>query len=77
MKQIDLIIDALEELMHSNSTDIAAEKFNKALTAARKLRELKPVAFIENHKAGQNLSWSQDDLPYAKATPLYALEVTK
>ena len=43
----------------------------------RELKALKPVAFIENHKAGQNLSWSQDDLPYAKATPLYALEVTK
>ena len=45
--------------------------------AADSLAALKPVAYIENHKAGQNLSWSQDDLPYAKATPLYALDEVK
>lgn len=49
----------------------------KALAAAREIRDLKPVAYIENHKAGQNLSWSQDDLPYAKATSLYALDEVK
>jgi len=78
MNKIDLIIDALQELMYSNSSTIAAKKYRAALAAARELKALQPVAFIENHKAGQNLSWSQDDLPYAKATPLYALdEVTK
>jgi hypothetical protein len=52
-------------------------KFKQALAIVQSLKPSEPVAFIENHKAGQNLSWSQDDLPYAKATPLYALEVTK
>jgi hypothetical protein len=87
MNKIDLIIDALEhaserETMSSDSRARYELEDSKAiatgLAAARELRELKPVAYIENHKAGQNLSWSQDDLPYAKATPLYALdEVTK
>ena len=70
MNRLDLIIDALER----THKDVFVMK---ALVAARQLRDLKPVAFIENHKAGQNLSWSQDDLPYAKATKLYALDEVK
>jgi hypothetical protein len=77
MNRIDTIIDALESCNESSARPFDPERVQEALAAARELRELKPVAFIENHKAGQNLSWSQDDLPYAKATPLYALEVTK
>lgn len=30
-----------------------------------------PVAWIEHHKAGDNLNWDRVDHPYAKATPLY------
>jgi len=30
-----------------------------------------PVAWIENHKCGQNLSWDEINHPYAKATPLF------
>jgi len=75
MNKIDLIIDALQKAKDGWQ---CFDKYEKALAAAHELKALKPVAFIENHKAGQNLSWSQDDLPYAKATPLYALdEVTK
>jgi len=75
MNKIDLIIDALDGITNGNYNPRLAKE---ALAAARELKALKPVAFIENHKAGQNLSWSQDDLPYAKATKLYALdEVTK
>jgi hypothetical protein len=81
MNKIDLIIDYLDnigEVTFAHQGWAGVERLNKALAAARELRELKPVAWIENHKAGQNISWSQDDLPYAKATPLYALdEVTK
>jgi|GEM_PF-5727338 len=74
MNRLDLIIDALER----KEGFYNKYKLENALEAARELKALKPVAFIENHKAGQNLSWSQDDLPYAKATPLYALdEATK
>jgi hypothetical protein len=75
MSRFDLIIDALEKAKDGWQ---CFDEYEKALTAARELKALKPAAFIENHKAGQNLSWSQDDLPYAKATKLYALdEVTK
>ena len=75
MNKIDLIIDALEKAKDGWQ---CFDEYEKALAAARELQAMQPVAFIENHKAGQNLSWSQDDLPYAKATPLYALdEVTK
>ena len=70
MKKIDLIIDALSVAQNS----VWSKLNEKALAAARELQAMQPVAFIENHKAGQNLSWSQDDLPYAKATPLYALD---
>ena len=75
MNKIDLIIDALEQADRMRRKQGYTEEYlQKALAAARELQALKPVAFIENHKAGQNLSWSQDDLPYAKATPLYALD---
>ena len=78
MNKIDLIIDALELATETSEFESINTLYKQALAAARELKALKPVAFIENHKAGQNLSWSQDDLPYAKATPLYALdEVTK
>ena len=31
-----------------------------------------PVAYVEHHKGGDNLTWERIDLYYAKATPLYA-----
>jgi hypothetical protein len=34
--------------------------------------EPKPVAWIEHHKAGDNVGWERVDHPYAKATPLYS-----
>lgn len=68
---IDLAKDARYETQREHY-------LNDAILIIQSLKPSEPVAFIENHKAGQNLSWSQDDLPYAKATPLYALdEVTK
>jgi hypothetical protein len=36
----------------------------------------KPVAWIEHHKAGDNLNWEQVDHPYAMATPLYTAPMT-
>jgi hypothetical protein len=79
MNRLDLIIENIEYAKLVTEQAHKDELLDEALAAARELQALKPVAFIENHKAGQNLSWSQDDLPYAKATPLYALdfEVTK
>ena len=82
MNKIDLIIEAIRLAEYHVKArgwgdDIDLELYTEALAAARELQALQPVAFIENHKAGQNLSWSQDDLPYAKATPLYALDEVK
>jgi hypothetical protein len=72
MKKIDLIVDALEELMHSNSTDIAAEKFSKALAAARELQALKPVAWWDCKPSnGIGISKTKDCDDWQ---PLYTLD---
>jgi len=85
MNKLDLIIDALEELMHSNSTGIAAAKFSKALAAARELRALEPTHYVD-HKNERNVVhyslWESFDdcgiLRERYTTPLYTLdEVTK
>ena len=36
-----------------------------------------PVAWIEHHKAGDNLNWDEVNHPYAKASPLYAIKETQ
>ena len=80
MRETQTLFDELERIVKEQDEQIESlhKQIEHLVAAARSLRELKPVAFIENHKAGQNLSWTQDDLPYAKATKLYALdEVTK
>ena len=46
MNRLDLIIDTLHELMYSNSTTAAADKYIAAVAAARSLRDLKPVAWV-------------------------------
>ena len=51
------------------------ESCEKALADAQsRLAEFEhePSAWIEHHKAGDNVNWEQVDHPYAKATPLYA-----
>ena len=83
MNKIDLIIAALQrvELLfeaHGQYPHTLRE-VNEALTAARELRALKPVAWIKRpEKVGYksvNLTFDpqEDDV----STPLYALEVTK
>lgn len=42
----------------------------RSLDAARSASAA-PVAYIEHHKGGDNLTWEPVDHPYAKATPLY------
>jgi hypothetical protein len=39
MSKIDLIIDTIHELMYSNSTAVAMQKYYAALAAAKELRE--------------------------------------
>ena len=75
MNKIDLIIDALEN-SEPNGTGwvhVHEQKHQEALAAARELKALKPVAWVD---------WSMDGSQYSDTetsygTPLYALEVTK
>ena len=70
MNKIDLIIDALERANELWLTEPIGEQ---ALAAARKLRELKPVAYMDK----KGLVFNDTTHPHLY-TPLYALdEVTK
>lgn len=42
-----------------------------AVEEAKSAGPAEPVAYIEHHKGGDNLTWDRIDHPYAKATPLY------
>jgi len=77
MNRLDLIIDALENAVHNFAGDDTEEKCIAALAAARKLRELKPVAW-----AAPSIYGGFEGLSFDKSsrfdTPLYALnEETK
>ena len=43
----------------------------------KRVMVLNPVAWIEHHKAGQNLNWEEVNHNYSKATPLYDLKGIK
>ena len=77
MQRIDLIIDALERWQHSClelgrcSSELGLA--TKALAAARELRELKPVAYMDS----KGVLFNDTTHPHLN-TALYALdEVTK
>lgn len=69
MNKLDLIIDALE-----NAKDgwQCFDEYEKALTAARELRALKPVGYMDS----RGVLFNKTTHPQLN-TPLYALEVTK
>ena len=72
MSKIDLIIDALQKLdnqAHVNDMDLIAE----ALTAARELKALKPVAWMYkgNFHDFDPREWAS---PEFVVIPLYALD---
>ena len=70
MKQIDLIIDALERANELWLTEPIGEQ---ALAAARELRALKPVGYMDS----KGVLFNKTTHPHLN-TPLYALdEVTK
>ena len=66
MQRIDLIIDALEHC--KGLTQIDRMHLKKALTAARELRALKPVAYMDK----KGLLFNNTTHPQLN-TPLYAL----
>jgi len=68
--KIDLIIDALSDCAGWGYKD--DEKIDKALAAARELRALKPVGYMDS----RGVLFNKTTHPQLN-TPLYALEVTK
>jgi hypothetical protein len=74
MNKIDLIIDALElAIKETQHPSLCIDKFDEALAAARELRELKPVAYMDS----KGILFNDTTHPHLN-TPLYALdEVTK
>jgi hypothetical protein len=73
MNKIDLIIDALElARMETQHPSLCIDKFDEALAAARELRELKPVAYMDS----KGILFNDTTHPHLN-TALYALEVTK
>jgi hypothetical protein len=73
MNRIDLIIDALESAYEDKAG--WCDKVNEALYAARSLRALKPVAWI--NISGYYYAQIPQGADPSYYTPLYALEVTK
>jgi len=80
MNKLDLIINAFESAHHTNDTGVLGLtklRHDVALTAARELRELKPVGYGFKGLNDQIMDCTTDkDVEYC--IPLYALdEVTK
>ena len=75
MNKIDLIIDALEKAKDGWQ---CFDEYEKALAAARELRELKPVAWQNLHLPDEFYDADLlDPTWYSHYRPLYALEDTK
>jgi hypothetical protein len=74
MNRLDTIIDALENAVSEWQGD--SDEFEKALTAARELRDLKPVAWAVLRPDGRVklLSHQQGVEVDLKWTPLYTKE---
>ena len=67
MKRLDLIIDALEKAQDGWQS---FDEYEKALAAARELRELEPVGVFEYDK--ENDVW-EELTPNCEGVKLYAL----
>jgi len=70
MNRLDLIIDALENC--KGLTQIDRAHLKKALAAARELKALKPVAYMDS----KGILFNDTTHPHLNIA-LYALEVTK
>ena len=72
MNKIDLIIDALESAHHTNDTSVMGLtklRLDTALAAARELRALKPVAYMDS----KGVLFNKTTHPHLN-TALYALD---
>jgi hypothetical protein len=75
MSKIDLIIDALEKLdnqAHVNDMDLIAE----ALTAARELKALKPLAYYDKRYDSVITAYELGRHVDSNDVPLYPLEAS-
>jgi hypothetical protein len=69
MNRIDLIIDALQKAKDGWQ---CFDEYEKALVAARELKSLKPVGYMDS----RGVLFNKTTHPQLN-TPLYAFEVTK
>ena len=72
MKRLDLIIDALVYAKGESLSYEVWDRVDKALAAARELRELKPVAWFELSD-GMYFEVAEEYQGHENTTPLYAL----
>jgi hypothetical protein len=81
MSKIDLIIDALElAIRETQHPSLCIDKFDEALAAARKLRELKPVAMVDHsHPFSDDSVYmiANYERSFPSGTKLYALDEVK
>jgi len=75
MNKIDLIIDALRQAYED--TPGWVEKVNEAIYAARELKALKPVAWMDKKDCGDMRFTSVEPAYENDLIPLYDLGVTK
>lgn len=74
MNRLDLIIDALEDAVHNIAGDDTEDKCIAALAAARSLRELKPVAWVDDGHERLFLKLKGDQRNFDLWIPLYTLD---
>jgi hypothetical protein len=73
MSKLDLIVDALQLACHETYGLAASDCYTQALAAARELKALKPVGYMDS----RGILFNKTTHPHLN-TPLYALdEVTK
>jgi hypothetical protein len=75
MNKIDLIIDVLESAHHTNDTGVMCLtklRLDVALAAARELKAMKPVAYMDS----KGVLFNHTTHPHLN-TPLFALDEVK
>jgi hypothetical protein len=80
MNRIDLIIDALiafDVMAHEQKIAVYIKEAHKAIAAARELKALKPMAWMDKEDCGDMRFTSVEPTYENDLIPLYALEVTK
>jgi hypothetical protein len=72
MNRLDLIIDALELAIETSEFERVNSAYRQALAAARELRDLTPVGYMDS----KGVLFNDTTHPHLN-TPLYALDEVK